>query len=91
MINGEPFSVENRVTDAVIANVHSASPGDVREALATAVAAFPIWSATTEEQRVAILRGLADCLEAHEEELADWASRSGWRAARMSVSPSASC
>lgn len=90
VVGSESLDVGNPAIGEVFANVHTASPADVREAVAVAADAFPAWSATTAEQRVAVLRELADCLEAHEEELADWARRSGWRAARTAASPSGS-
>ncbi|MFD0202277.1 MULTISPECIES: aldehyde dehydrogenase family protein [Saccharothrix] len=64
------IEVVNPTTEEVVGTVRAGTPGDVDEAVTRAVAAFPEWAATSLESRVALVRAVADALEARAEEFA---------------------
>ncbi|TKI03353.1 aldehyde dehydrogenase family protein [Martelella alba] len=84
----EIFQLFNPATEEVIGTVRLADDQDVRQAVAAAKAAFPAWSNTGKEQRIAVLRAMhaavADCegalKEAIIEEYGAPVARSQWMA-----------
>ena len=69
--SGDPLAVVDPATERTLAEVPSASPAEVREALGAARAAQPAWAATSPITRGAHLRVLADIVAAHRDELAE--------------------
>jgi 1-pyrroline-5-carboxylate dehydrogenase len=68
---GETFEVRSPAdTSVVLCHVHSATPGDVDDAVAAARAAAASWSATSWQDRVAVLRAAADLISDRSNELA---------------------
>lgn len=67
---GAPESLIDPRTGGRIAEVPSATPEQVSEAIAAARAAFPAWSKTTPGERSTLLLKLADAIEAKGEDLA---------------------
>jgi acyl-CoA reductase-like NAD-dependent aldehyde dehydrogenase len=63
-------STGERLAEAVVCG-----PEVVDEAVRAARVAFPQWSRTTPRQRSEILHGIADLIEAHQDELATTESR----------------
>jgi betaine-aldehyde dehydrogenase len=64
------IEVVEPATEEVMAEVPRAGAKEVDEAVARAKASFPAWRAVTPPERAAALRGLADAIGAHAEELA---------------------
>ncbi len=64
------FPVLNPATEEIIAQCPRASATQVDQAVAAARRAFPAWSATSENERSALVHAIADKIEAHGEELA---------------------
>ncbi|MFI9006574.1 aldehyde dehydrogenase family protein [Actinosynnema sp. NPDC053489] len=64
------IEVVNPTTEEVIGTVHAGTAGDVDAAVTRAVAAFPGWAATPVESRLAVVRAVADALEARADEFA---------------------
>lgn len=65
----EVLTVTNPVTEQAIATVPRGTAEDVDRAAKAAAAAFPLWSQTTVEERVAMFKKLARLTEARSEEL----------------------
>lgn len=84
----EEFALFNPTTEATIGRVRLADERDAKQAIAAAKAAFPAWSRTTKEARLAVLERMylavqareADLLEAIVTEYGAPASRSQWMA-----------
>lgn len=69
--SGETFEVRSPVdTSVVLCRVHSATPADVADAVAAARRAAPEWAATSWQERVALLRRVADLISERSNELA---------------------
>jgi aldehyde dehydrogenase (NAD+) len=64
------IEVVNPTTEEVVGTVRAGTPADVDAAVTRAVAAFPAWSATSSDSRVALVRAVADAMEARAEEFA---------------------
>ncbi len=64
----------------MLAEVRRAGPAEVDEAVARAKAALPAWRALAPGARAGLMRGLADALEAHLEELAVLEARNAGKA-----------
>lgn len=64
------FADVSPIDEAEIAQVHAAGADEVDQAVAAARAAFPAWAAMSVAERSAILRRVADGVEARVEELA---------------------
>jgi aldehyde dehydrogenase (NAD+) len=64
------IDVHEAATEEVLATVPAADAADVEAAVTAARAAFPAWSQTPAGERAAVLRRLADGLEARGDELA---------------------
>ncbi|MEV8439423.1 aldehyde dehydrogenase family protein [Actinosynnema sp. NPDC051121] len=64
------IEVVNPATEEVVGTVRLGTAGDVDAAVTRAVAAFPTWSRTSVESRVALVRAVADALEARADEFA---------------------
>ena len=64
------IEVVNPATEEVIGTVRAGTAGDVDAAVTRAVAAFPAWSATPLDSRSALVRAVADALEARAAEFA---------------------
>ncbi|ADP82184.1 Aldehyde Dehydrogenase [Pseudofrankia inefficax] len=62
--SGETIAVVNPATGEVAAQCPAATTAMVDDAMAAAAAAFPAWSTTPEAQRQAVIRQLADAIEA---------------------------
>ncbi|GAA1864049.1 aldehyde dehydrogenase family protein [Pseudonocardia ailaonensis] len=67
---GEPIPVENPATEQVVGHAPAGTAAEARAALDAAVAAWPAWADTPLEERVALVRRLADLLERDVDELA---------------------
>jgi acyl-CoA reductase-like NAD-dependent aldehyde dehydrogenase len=67
-------------TEAVLAEVERAGPGEVDEAVARAKAALPTWRALAPAERAGALRALAETLAEHLEELAVLEARNAGKA-----------
>lgn len=76
LINGElkagdlTMPVINPATEEVLADCPRASEQQLNEAVAAAKAAFPEWSATSIDERKAVVNKIADAIEANGQELA---------------------
>ncbi|CNB53820.1 succinylglutamate-semialdehyde dehydrogenase [Yersinia ruckeri] len=68
--NGESFAKHEPMDQQLLWQARAANEQDVACACASARAAFPIWSATSLEQRVAIIQRFATLLEQHKQQLA---------------------
>ncbi|MGW9032789.1 aldehyde dehydrogenase family protein [Streptomyces sp. NPDC055722] len=68
--SGPLLDVVNPADDSVVASVAQGTPEDVDQAVDAALAAFPAWSATSPEDRIAVLRRVAEGMAKHSEELA---------------------
>ncbi|MEX2106935.1 MAG: aldehyde dehydrogenase family protein [Solirubrobacterales bacterium] len=66
----EMIQVIEPATEQVMAELPRAGAAEVDEAVARAKAAFPAWRAVAPAERAALMRGLADAIEVHHEELA---------------------
>ncbi|GAB2972394.1 aldehyde dehydrogenase family protein [Saccharothrix stipae] len=64
------IEVVNPTTEEVIGTVRAGTAGDVDAAVIRAVAAFPAWSATSPDARLALVRAVVDGLEARAESFA---------------------
>src|ERR1700730_5571858 len=64
------IDVVNPATNGVVAAVPAGTAADVDAAVAAATAAFPGWAGTSPADRAAILRGVAEGLQARAEEIA---------------------
>src|SRR5579863_9228564 len=64
------LTVLNPATEQVVATVAAATAQEADEAVARAVAAQPSWRAISPGDRARLLRGFADTVDAHAEELA---------------------
>ena len=60
----ELFDLHNPATGQVIGTVRLGDEIDTRKAIAAAKRAFPAFSRTTKEERIALLNRLADAVEA---------------------------
>ncbi|MEG0965092.1 MAG: gamma-aminobutyraldehyde dehydrogenase [Pseudomonas sp.] len=67
---GNPLAVLNPALGSVLVEVNEASEAQVDAAVRAADQAFESWSQTTPKERSLLLLKLADCIEAHGEELA---------------------
>jgi acyl-CoA reductase-like NAD-dependent aldehyde dehydrogenase len=67
---GETFEAVDPSTGETIAQVPRANAEDVADAVAAAEAALPAWRAAGPLERAAVVRGIADVVEEHAEELA---------------------
>ncbi|MRS14327.1 aldehyde dehydrogenase family protein [Enterobacteriaceae bacterium RIT691] len=67
----ELFELFNPSTEAVIGTVRLADEVDAQNAIAAAKAAFPAWSKTSKEERIAVLKRMHKAVAAREEELLD--------------------
>ena len=67
--------VMNPATDEAIATIALGSKADVDDAVAAARAAFPTFSATTREERLALLQAVFAAYQAHFDEMAETISR----------------
>jgi aldehyde dehydrogenase (NAD+) len=84
----KPFDLHNPATGQVIGTVRLGDEIDTRAAIAAAKQAFPDFSRTSKEERIALLNRLADALEARTNDLIEAAieeygapmSRSAWTA-----------
>ncbi|WP_432219372.1 aldehyde dehydrogenase family protein [Pseudomonas kribbensis] len=65
----EWFDLHNPSTEEVIGQVRLGDALDARRAIAAAKAAFPAWSRTTREERIAALQRMHKAVAAREEEL----------------------
>ena len=85
----ELFDLFNPATEAVIGQVRLADEDDTRRAIVAAKDAFPAWSRTTREERIAVLERMylavrareADLLEALITEYGAPSARANWMAA----------
>jgi 1-pyrroline-5-carboxylate dehydrogenase len=69
--SGETFEVLSPVdTSVVLCTVHSATTGDVEDAIAAAKAASHTWAATPWQDRIALLRKAGDLISERSNELA---------------------
>ena len=69
-LEGEPQTIRNPATGAVVGRVTSATPEIVDRAVKAAHAAFPEWSRRSISERGAILRAGAEAFAARVDELA---------------------
>ena len=69
--DGQRIEVHDPASDAVIADVASATPEDARAAVDAAAAAAPAWAATPPRERGEILRRSYELMLAHRDELAE--------------------
>lgn len=76
LINGDlvpgdqTMAVVNPATEEVLADCPRASEDQLNQAVAAAKAAFPAWSATSIDERKAVVNKIADVIEANGQELA---------------------
>ncbi len=68
---GEAVSVVNPATEAVVAEVAAGSKADALAALDSAAAAFPMWAATSVQDRAEWMLKLRDAVVANEDHLRD--------------------
>jgi aldehyde dehydrogenase (NAD+) len=66
---GEWFDLHNPSTEEVIGQVRLGDERDAQRAIAAAKAAFPAWSSTTREERMAALKRMHRAIAAREDEL----------------------
>ena len=69
MVEGAVIEVIEPATERVMATVPRAGAAEVDAAVARAKAAFPAWRAVGPAERAALMRGLADAIEAEAEAL----------------------
>jgi len=67
----EWFDLHNPSTEEIIGQVRLGDESDAQRAIAAAKAAFPAWSRTTREERIAALRRMHRAIAAREGELMD--------------------
>jgi len=67
---GEPIAVVDPATEQVVAHVPAGSAAEATAAVDAAAAALPGWAATPVEERIALVRHLADALDGDAERLA---------------------
>ncbi len=72
--SGDIAVIDSR-TEEVMGSVPRGAAPEVEHAVAAARSAFPVWAATPVADRVAVLRAIADGLEAREDQLAELMSR----------------
>jgi aldehyde dehydrogenase (NAD+) len=96
-INGEwvapveprPFDVINPATEEKTATISLGGARDVERAVAAAKAAFPVYSRTSKEERLALLQKIVDAYKARAEELAQTITKEmgapAWLASRAQV------
>jgi aldehyde dehydrogenase (NAD+) len=72
--SGDIAVIDSR-TEEVMGSVPRGAAPEVEHAVAAARSAFPVWAATPVADRVAVLRAIADGLEAREDQLAELRSR----------------
>ena len=85
----ELFDLFNPATEAVIGQVRLADAEDAQRAIAAAKAAFPAWSRTSREERIAVLERMHQAVVARESDLLEAiiteygapSSRANWMAA----------
>jgi len=65
----ERFELFNPATEAVIGTVRLADEVDANRAIAAAKAAFPAWSRTSKEERIAVLKRMHAAVAAREDDL----------------------
>lgn len=65
----EWFDLHNPSTEEVIGQVRLGDEQDAQRAIAAAKAAFPAWSRTTREERIAVLQRMQRAIAAREDEL----------------------
>ncbi|SNY65444.1 aldehyde dehydrogenase family protein [Enterobacter sp. CC120223-11] len=65
----ERFELYNPATEAVIGTVRLADEVDAERAIAAAKAAFPAWSRTSKEERIAVLKRMHAAVAAREDDL----------------------
>ncbi len=68
--SGETITVTNPATGEAVGQVPRAGQAETRRAIEAAEAALPDWRARTGKERAALLRGWADLMLAHQEDLA---------------------
>lgn len=68
--SGPLIDVVNPADDSVVATVAQGTSQDVDKAVDAALAAFPLWSATAPEDRIAVIRRVAEGMQEHSEEIA---------------------
>ncbi|MEU1303012.1 aldehyde dehydrogenase family protein [Streptomyces shenzhenensis] len=68
--SGPLIDVVNPADESVVAAVHEGTAEDVDTAVDAALAAFPGWSATSPEDRIAVLRCVAEGMQQHNEAIA---------------------
>ncbi|MFD3454505.1 aldehyde dehydrogenase family protein [Streptomyces sp. NPDC058691] len=68
--DGPFLDVVDPATGAVVATVPQGTPEDVDRAVEAATAAFPGWAATAPEERAAVLKRVAEGMQARTEEIA---------------------
>lgn len=68
--SAETIAVVNPANGEVVAEIPAGTPADVDHAVAAARAAFPCWAATPPADRAAVMRRIADGLQARVEEIA---------------------
>ena len=74
-IDGRELAVENPSTEQKIATITLGGNADVDAAVAAAKAAFPSWSGTSEEDRIAALERLMENYKARADEMANLISQ----------------
>ncbi|MGY1841541.1 MULTISPECIES: aldehyde dehydrogenase [unclassified Modestobacter] len=73
--DGRTFECVSPIDNTVIASVALGGAAEVDRAVAAARAALPGWSGTPVAQRAAVLARVADLIDAHRDELAEWETR----------------
>lgn len=73
--SGDPISVQNPASEAVLGSVGSASPADVYDAARQASEAQVAWAALKPTERAAVLRKAGQLFEENTEEIIDWVVR----------------
>jgi aldehyde dehydrogenase (NAD+) len=73
--SGAEISVVDSRTEEIMGSVPRGGAAEVEQAVAAARAALPAWSSTAVDERVDVLRRIADGLEANTDQLADLISR----------------
>ncbi|MET9110259.1 aldehyde dehydrogenase family protein [Streptomyces zhihengii] len=68
--SGPSIDIVNPADESVIASMPGGTTEDVDQAVHAALAAFPSWSSTSPEERISVMRGLAEGMEKHAEKLA---------------------
>jgi aldehyde dehydrogenase (NAD+) len=88
-VEARPFDVINPATEEKVATISLGGARDVDRAVAAAKAAFPGYSRTSKEERVALLQRIVDAYKARAEELAQTVTKEmgapAWLASRAQV------